>query len=170
MGGLGTVVEFTRAVVEGSQTPEVKVDRAGGDAVTAYHFAPPGDDSQPLPSDLAYLGEDVGAGNAQALGYQDPETPPLAGPGEKRIYARSGAGVASCEVWLKADGSVVVKNDAGSLELAPDGAATLANQLGSIALDAAGNVTATTPTGTYGAGTHLHPTPFGPSGPPMPGT
>jgi hypothetical protein len=169
-GFLGDVVEFTRAVVSGAQAPEVRVDRGGDDAVTGGHFSAPGDDSQPLPGDVAYMGDDDGAGNAQALGYQDPKTAPKAALGEKRIYARSGAGTACCEVWLKADGSVLVRNDAGSLELAPDGAATLANDQGSIELDAAGKVTVITPLGSFGADSHTHTTPFGPSGPPMPGT
>jgi hypothetical protein len=153
VGSLGDVVEFTRAVVEGKQTPEVKVDRGGGDAITAYHFAPAGDDSPPLPSDVAYLGDDQGTGNAQALGYQDPDSLPVAGVGEKRIYSRSAPGVVACEVWLKANGTLVLKN-----------------LLGSIELDLAGNVTVTTPLGTFGAATHVHPSPFGPTGPPIPGT
>jgi hypothetical protein len=170
MGFLAAVVEFLRSTVDGAHAPEAKVDRGDGDGVTAYHFAPPGDDSQPLAGDVAYLGGDEGTGNAQALGYQDPATEPLAGPGEKRIYARSGPGVAVCEVWLKADGTVTVTNGTATFELAPDGAVSVGNGQGSIDVDAAGIVTATTPHGTFGAGTHAHTTPFGPSGPPMPGT
>jgi hypothetical protein len=170
VGSLGDVKEFTRSVVEGKQTPEVKVDRGGDDAISAYHFAPAGDDSQPLPSDLAYLGEDTGTGNAQALGYQDPDSAPVAGAGEKRIYARSGPGVVACEIWLKADGTVLLKNAQGSLELTVDGTARLSNALGSLELAAAGGATVTTPLGTFGATTHMHTSPFGPTGPPIPGT
>jgi len=164
------VVEFTRSAIAGAQASEVKLDRGGEDAVTAYHFAPPGDDSQPLPGDVAYLGDDEGAGTGQALGYQDPRTAPLAGAGDKRIYARSGAGVASCQVWLKADGSVLISNDQGAVELKPDGTALVSNAQGSIELAASGAVTVTTPLGTFGADTHMHTTPFGPSGGPIPGT
>jgi len=146
-------VEFTRSVVDGKQAPEVKVDRGGGDAISAYHFAPAGDDSPPLPSDVAYLGDDQGTGNAQALGYQDPDSAPVAGEGEKRIYSRSGPGVVACEVWCKADGTLLLKN-----------------LLGSIELDLLGNVTVTTPLGSFGAATHSHLSPFGPTGPPIPGT
>lgn len=187
MGFLATVLEFTRSVVDGAQAPEVKVDRGGGDAVTGYHFAPPGDDAQPLKSDVAYLGRTEGKGTAQVLGYQDPANAGLAGPGERRLYARSADGTVVAQLWLKADGTVVLSNDLGSVELAADGtitatngqasaalaidgAASLSNALGGIAVDAAGNVTATTPLGTFGAGTHLHPSPFGPTGPPMSGT
>lgn len=187
MGSLGDVKEFTRSVVEGKQTPEVKVDRGGGDAITAYHFASPGDDSQPLPTDVAYLGEDTGTGNAQALGYQDPDTAPVAGAGEKRIYARSGPGVVACAVYLQKDGSVLlsnaqgsleltvdgtarVTNAGGSLELGSDGSVSASNPLGGIAVDAAGNVTWKTPLGNYGAATHQHVSAMGPTGPPIPGT
>jgi hypothetical protein len=92
--------------VAGAQAPEAKVDRGGGDSITAYHFSAPGDDSQPLPGDVAFVAEDEGAGNGQIVGYQDPKTSPAAGVGEKRIYSRSGPGVVAAEVWLKADGSI----------------------------------------------------------------
>jgi len=170
VGFVATVVEFLRSVVDGAQAPEVKADRGGDDTVTGYHFASPGDDSQPLAGDAAYFGDDTGSGNAQALGYQDPTSTPKAGPGEKRIYSRSGPGVMACEVWLKADGSLAIVNAAGSITLAADGSSEMVNPLGSVALDAAGIVTFTTPLGTFGAGTHTHLSPFGPTGPPIPGT
>jgi hypothetical protein len=187
LGYLGEVVEFTRTVIEGKQTPEAKVDRGGGDAVTAHHFANPGDDSQPLPTDVAYVGDDQGTGNGQVLGYQDPETAPVAGAGEKRIYARSGAGAVACAVWLKADGAIVVdnpqgsvelkadgslllSNPQGSVELASDGSISAGNALGSIKVDAAGSVSWTTPLGTNVAATHMHGSPFGPTTAPIPGT
>lgn len=170
MGFLAKVVEFRRTVVEGAQAPECTIDRDGDETATAAHLAPPGDDAPPLPGDIAYLGDDAGAGAAQIAGYQDPASAGVAAAGEKRIYSRSGPGVVVAEVWLKADGTLVAKNAAGSLELGPDGAARLVNELGSIELDAAGNVTANTPLGSFGAATHMHTTPFGPSGPPIAGT
>lgn len=204
MGFLATIVEFLRSEVNGAPTPEAKVDRGGDDTVTGYHFAPPGDDAQPLPGDVAYLGDDLGAGNAQILGYQDPKNAGVAGKGERRLYARSADGASINQIWLKADGSVLVSNDQGSIELgadgtitvqngqasaeiAPDGAVALANgqataqlgsdgscslsnSLGGVDVDASGNVTFTTPLGTFGAGTHMHISPFGPTGAPIPGT
>jgi hypothetical protein len=171
VGFVADVLEFLRSIVDGAQTPEVKVDRGGGDTATGYHFACPGDDSRPLAGDDAYLADDEGAGNRQAVGYRDQRSTPKAGAGEKRIYSRSAPGVMAAEVWLKADGTIVVTNAIGvALQLAPSGAASVSNALGSIDLDAAGNVTATTPLGTFGAGTHGHNSPFGPIGPPIPGT
>lgn len=128
MGFVAEVLEFLRSTVEGVQAPEVKADRGGGDTVTGYHFAAPGDDSQPLAGDPAYFGDDTGTGNAQALAYQDPDSTPKAAAGEKRIYSRSGPGVLACDVWLKADGSVVIENASGSMTLAADGAITLATE------------------------------------------
>lgn len=170
MGFLATVVEFLRSTVEGVPTPEAKVDRGGDDTITGYHFAPPGDDSQPLAGDVAYLGDDQGAGNAQILGYQDPKNAGVAGPGERRLYARSTDGTVVSQVWLKADGSILASNDQGSAQLAPDGTITLQNATGSVEIDAAGNVTFKTPLGTFGAATHQHLSPFGPTGAPIPGT
>jgi hypothetical protein len=168
-GVLGDVVEFLRSVIGGKQAPEAKVDRGGGDAITAYHFASPGDDSQPLPGDVAYLAPDDGTGTAHILGYQDPETTPVAEAGEKRIYARSGPGTLACEVWLKADGSVVISNDVGSVTLGPGGTLRAENSLASAELTTSG-FTVQTLLGTFGATTHTHTTPWGPSGPPIPGT
>lgn len=171
MGFLAKVVSFARASVAGAQTPECIVDRDGGDTVTAHHFTAPGDDAPPLPGDVAYLGDDAGAGAAQIVGYQDPATAGVALPGERRIYSRSAPGVVAVSLWLKADGTITASNPGGAvLELAPDGSARVGNALGSFAVDPAGAVTWTTPLGTNGAATHTHPTPFGPSGPPIPGT
>lgn len=171
MGFLASVISFARTVVDGSPAPEVTADRGGDEVVTGHHFGAPGDDAPPLPGDLVYLGDDSGAGAAQAVGYQDPATPGLAAPGERRIYSRSAPGAVAVELWLKADGSLVATNVAGGvLELGVDGSGRVGNALGELALDAAGNVTWTTPLGTNGAATHSHATPFGPSGPPIPGT
>jgi hypothetical protein len=152
-GSLGEVVEFVRVITNGQQTPEAKIDLGADDAATAGHFSAVGDDSYPLLGDLVYLGDGTGAGSAEILGYQDPTTLPKATAGEKRIYSRSGPGVVACEVHLKSDGTVVVSNTLGRLELLPDG-----------------NVTVTTPLGSYGVATHVHGSPFGPTTAPIPNT
>jgi hypothetical protein len=204
MGRLASVVEFLRNNDQGTPTPEVKCDAGDGDPSTAGHFSPPGTDAQPLAVDVAYLGEDLGRGNEQALGYQDPKNAGVAGPGEHRIYSRASDGTIKAAIWLKADGSIVVSNDAGSVELGADGglsigagqataelgadgsislssgAATaelgadgsidLSNGKGGVAVDAAGKVKFTTPLGTFGADSHMHGSPFGPTTGPIPGT
>jgi hypothetical protein len=153
MGSLGAVVSFERATTAGEQTPEVRIDRGGDEPLTAGHYTPPGVDAAPLPGDNAYAGDDVGAGVAQVTGYQDPLTPPLSAAGEVRVYSRALPGVAAAEVWAKADGTLILRNPLGSVELAPTG-----------------KVTITTPLGAFGADSHAHLSPFGPTGGPIPGT
>lgn len=172
MGILARVVAFARTVVEGARAPEVRVDDGSGAVRTPYHFSAPGDDSQPLPGDIAHVAPAAGAGFGSAVGYQDPSTEPRAGGGEKRIYARSGPGVVACEVFLRADGSLVLSNPAGSVELAPDGALVLRNALASLELSAAGTASLRTILGTFGLDTHAHLAPPGGglTGPPTPGS
>lgn len=170
MGFLAVVSEFLRSVTGGAPTPEVKCDLGGDEAVTGYHFGPPGIDAPPLPKDLVYLGEDEGRGNAQALAYQDPKNPGLAAGGEFRVYARASDGTIKGSVWLKGDGSILIATGSAVGELGADGAISLGNGSGNLAIDAAGNVTATTPLGTFGSGTHMHASPFGPTAGPIPGT
>lgn len=188
MGFLAEVLSFTRSVIAGAKAPETKVTRGGNDTLTAYHFSAPGDDSQPLPGDVAYVGIDTGQGNAQALGYQDPQTEPVAGPGEKRIYSRSGPGALAADIWLgsdgairieneqasvevKADGAIRIGNEKASFEIKADGAMILKNGFGSIELDVAGKINLKTPTGSYGFDTHIHSVPAAPgvSAPPTVG-
>jgi hypothetical protein len=170
MGFLATVVEFLRSSDQGVPTPEVKFDPGDADTSTGGHFAPPGTDAPPLPGDVGYLGDDVGRGNAQALGYQDTKNPGIASGGEHRLYSRAADGSVMAEVWLKGDGSITLTAPQASAVLGPDGAIELSNAHGGLSIDAAGNVVATTPLGTFGAGTHGHNSPFGPIGPPIPGT
>lgn len=172
MGLLATVIAFTRSVVAGAQTPEAKLTAGGDETLTAGHFSSPGDDAHPLPGDVVFVSDDEGQGNGQIVGYQDPKTSPVAAAGEKRIYARSAPGVVAAEVWLKADGTLLLKNAVTTLELKPSGEATVGNAVGSIKLDGSGLVTFTAPLplGSVGSHTHTHTTPFGPSGPPIPNT
>ncbi len=172
MGILARVVSFLRARVDGAEAAEVGVDLGGDDTPTALHFCAPGVDAAPLPGDVATLEPGSGKGAVDAVGYQDPSTPGKARPGEVRLYARSGPGAVAVELWLESDGTLVARNPVVGAELAlgPDGSVRAGNALGELAVDPAGVVTWSTPLGQNGAGTHTHATPFGPSGPPIPGT
>jgi prophage tail gpP-like protein len=121
MGLIAQVKSFTRRVVEGVRFSDVKVDPGGGANITGQHFADAGDDSHPLPTDYALLVKTRQSGVYAPAGYADTINTPKATAGEKRIYARNAAGVAVNEVWLKADGSVIISNDNGSIELKTDG-------------------------------------------------
>jgi hypothetical protein len=94
---------------------DVVVDRGASDNVTAEQHLAPGVDARPLPGDTAALQPCSGTGNSQCLGYSDPVAANRkAADGEHRIYGRNAAGVAVCEVYAKADGSIVIAslNDA----------------------------------------------------------
>ena len=80
------------------------------------------------------------------------------------------AGNGQVRVSLAATGAIELTNPSGSVKLTDAGAIELANATGSVKIDASGNVTFTTPLGTFGAATHTHASPFGPTGLPLPGT
>lgn len=142
---------------------DIQVDPGGGAIVSATDFGPAGDDSPPLPGDLAAVSRSSGTGREHVTGYHDPNNDRVALDGEKRIYGRDANGNIVGEAHIKRDGSVVVTNQSGAIvTLNPDGSVSV-------------NGGKVTPTGDYitAAGvsldTHVHPTALGPSGPPTPG-
>lgn len=138
MNEVAEILAFERIADEDGRASDVKSD-LGGRTITATHFADPGDDSRPLPTDFVALSSAPGAGVKQAVGYLDPKTEPAAGPGEKRIYSRSGPGTVAAVVWLKNDGTVVIENAAGgTIEMASSGDVTI----NGVTIDAAGNISA----------------------------
>lgn len=123
MGRIGIVLSFERRVLpNGVQISEVKCDPGGGYNTTPAHYSAPGDDSFPLESDLILLVPSVRTGSSGVSGYVDPKLVPVAEAGDKRIYARDSEGASICEVWLKNDGSIDIKNGTGlfTLEAAGD--------------------------------------------------
>lgn len=140
MGLIARVLSFVRVTRNGAKITDVKASPGGRPNVTAEHFASPGDDSYPLPTDYAYLAPAPRKGRQAALGYVDPLNTPKAGQGDKRIYARDGAGTVVAEAWLKNTGEVLLDNDNGSMTLSPDGSITLLNGAGSVTLSAAGAI------------------------------
>ena len=134
MGLIAAVIAFARR----TDHSETTVDPGGGSNITADHFANPGDDSYPLDTDFAAVVSNGRTGGGAAVGYADPITTKKAGPGEKRIYARDAAGAVVCEIWLQSDGTIVVQNDNGGMELAPNGSVNI----NGVIIDAAGDITA----------------------------
>jgi hypothetical protein len=112
-GKLAKVVSFERRGAE----EDVVVDTGGGALVTAAHLGGAGEDSPPLPGDVASLDDSSGTGNQQVTGYHDPLNTGKADDGEKRIYGRNAAGEVVAEVWLKGDGTVLVQGKIGDNEL-----------------------------------------------------
>ena len=134
---ISKLLSFTRVVKNEANVSDVKVDPGGGANITTEHFAPPGDDSFPLPDDYV-LGVDVPrSGSKAAAGYIDPKNTPKANEGDKRIYGRKADGISVNEVWLKNDGSVLVSNDNGSILLKQNGDINL----NGVIIDTNGNIT-----------------------------
>lgn len=126
MGWVGKILSFTRVSRNNAKISDVKVDPGGGPLVTAEHYAPAGDDSQPLTTDYALAVDVLSTGGAAITGYVDPINDPKAQPGDKRIYGRDAdTGAVVVEVWLKSDGTAVVSNNEGSITLRPDGGLVL---------------------------------------------
>jgi hypothetical protein len=136
MGRLARVISFARTAVSGKKVTDVKSDLGGGDVLNGQHFAPVGDDSMPLPDDYVALIPLARQRGAAAVGYLDPKANQTAGAGEKRIYSRDGSGAQVAQVWLRADGTVVVNNGAGMITMAPAGTINL----NGVEIDPSGNI------------------------------
>lgn len=174
MGLIGKLLDFVRGEDGDAKIADVTIDPGGGANLTVPHYSCPGDDSQPLPDDFVAASESTGSGNAMAVGYLDPKNAGEAAAGEKRIYARDSAGDPVVWVWLKNDGSAIIDNGSGSIELGADGVVTI----NGATIDTNGNISTpgevtakdAAPATQVGLSTHLHLTIGGPSDPPTGGT
>lgn len=175
-GSVAHVVDAKRTTTDGVPGVDVRVDLGGGHIVTAEHFGDLGDDSLPLPGDVAIIVPGDGTGTWQIVGYGDPATLTKAGAGEKRVYSRSAPGVAAAHVWAKADGTIVIEGllSGGKIEMDLLGVI----DLNGVKIDKSGNLSApgevtamaATPATAVNLSTHQTPSPMGPLGPPLPGT
>lgn len=148
MGRIARILSFVRSEINGAKVSDVKSDPGGGPNTTSQHFQPAGDDAHPLPGDYVATSAAAGTGRETAVGYLDPGNKQKAGPGEKRLYARGGDGAQVCEVWLKADGSVLIQNETGSTVLNPDGSVVTTNEGGVMTFAANGSFSVTNAAGS----------------------
>lgn len=127
MGLRARILEIVQAVRNGLTVLDVRSDPGGGAAVTGVHFSAPGDDARALPGDYVELSRlERSNGAYQVLGYIDGANAPQAAAGEKRIYSRNAAGAVQASVWLKADGSILIANAAGTrIEVKTDNEVTI---------------------------------------------
>lgn len=116
MARVALVISFERVTEDGAHGADLKVDPSSA-PIMVQHFAPAGDDSQPLKDDFALLDEDEDS----AVGYADTRNAGVAGPGEKRIYARASDATVKVHLHLKSDGSAILTNENGQIELKTDG-------------------------------------------------
>lgn len=163
---ISRLLSFSRVTADnGAKLSEAKIDTGGGANVTGEHFATPGSDSHPLPNDTLLAVHVRRSGGLVVVGYIDTENEGKAGPGEWRAYARNSDGEPVVEVWLKSDGSAVVDNGAGAIELKPNGDIDLNGAI----IDSAGLLTVTD-AAIAGVlfSTHVHTSaaPGSPTGPP----
>lgn len=141
MGMIARVLSFVRATRKnGAAASDVKVDTGGGANATAEHYGAPGDDGVPLPGDYAVTVSTVRGGGLAVVAYLDPKTAGVAGPGERRLYARNAAGAVSVSLFLQASGAATLSNGGGSLTLGADGKVTI----NGVTIDPDGTIT--TPT------------------------
>lgn len=125
MSRVAQVLSVERLQDDGGHGVDVKADPGGEAAVLAPMFADPGDDALPLPGDFVALEDSSGTGVEQATGFADVRNAGKAKPGEKRIYARSSSGAVKIELYLRGDGTLLIGNGKGAIELAADGTVTI---------------------------------------------
>lgn len=119
MGGIiATSLQFIRRVRGSASWPTLKIEDRKGDNNIVEMFQDAGDDSPPLPGDNVALIDSQRQGGRLSVGVIDHKNPGVAIAGEKRIYARDSAGDIVSELHLKTDGSLVLKNTAGTYTLA----------------------------------------------------
>lgn len=133
MGLIARVLSFLRDSSEGDNYSEVKIDPDGtptdsgeeGPNLTGELFGPGGTDAPPLPQDYAVAVGVPGTGRVAIVGFLDPKNAGIAEGGEWRVYGRDAAGNPNgSEIYLKRDGSVVLSNQFGSVEISPLGIVT----------------------------------------------
>lgn len=167
------VLAVERAVDDdGTPIVNVQVDAGGGAVSTVELALAPGDDSLPLPGDVAATVDDGSTGGEFAVGFQDTKNPGTSANGEKRFYGRSPDGKVVNEYWLKGDGSVRCSNDKGSFELGADGTI----DLNGVKISPQGEITAPLEVTAMASAapvklsTHTHIDAMGGTAPPTPGT
>jgi hypothetical protein len=84
---------------------------------------PPGFDGRPLKDDLLLQVPGTATGEPAGAGCLDlQETGHHAGEGEARMYAREAQGTLAGEIWVKADGSILITPKSGKRCKVGDGA------------------------------------------------
>lgn len=173
-------------MVEVEGDGNVRVNLGGDDLVTAEGFAGAGDDAPPLPGDSVALAEGVGSGGHQVAGYDDTTAKTAAG-GERRMYARDPNGAVVAEVHARGDGSIEITSlisGGAQVTVKPDGTVVISGATeitGDLDVDGTtritgdadvdGEVKAKASGGQFVTLTGLMiPSPFGPLGPPIPGS
>lgn len=124
MGFISILRQWATRDRGGETFSEATATGTGGATSTAQYFQPTGEDSQPLPGDYLVTLGGRGAG-AAVVGCKDSKVTHQAGPGEVRRYARKANGDQAVELWLKANGSAIIRNSKGAIVLNADGSVNI---------------------------------------------
>jgi len=125
MGRLGKVIKsfIDKLSGSGSNAQFSSVEEFAGDQRTAQAFGPCNEDFSPPESCRTFdvpIGKD--RGYLLSIAYHNQLINPVAVHGEKRIFSTNQAGdTVMSEVFLKQDGSVLIKNSLGSFEMKVSG-------------------------------------------------
>ena len=137
MGRLARVISFLQGSVNGRQVSDVTLDPGGEAFITAEQFTNSGEDAHPLDKDIAVTVFIERIGGEVTVGYIDPNNDAVSDPGEKRIYARDLGGASVVDLHLKNDGSAVLDNGNGFIELQANGTVNINGML----IDSTGKLT-----------------------------
>lgn len=170
MGRIGQVLSFLKITRGDAKTYDAKVNLAPNINVTVDHFTSAGDDSIPMSSDYCALIARRDEGRFSSVGYIDPKNQQKSNIGDKRIYARDSNGDEIIELWLKNDGSAILSNGIGSIQLLANGTVNI----NGVTIDTSGNISTPASINTPSAivngkelaeHTHISASPGSPTGP-----
>lgn len=165
MGRIAEVQTTRRVADADGEGLDVQCDPGGGANVTAPVFGPPGTDAVPLPGDFVALEDSTGTGAEQATGFADVRLTGRAQPGEVRLYARKVDGSLAIELWLKADGTLVI-GSGGDVTI---NGVTITAQ-GEVRAPGEVTAMASSPATSVSLSAHIHGSNTGPTAPPIKGT
>lgn len=140
MGLIARVLEYLpggSARTERDDGPWARVD-PGGLPLHVEHLSAAGDDSPPLPDDLAGIVDALQTGGAFVAGYRPPAGEVVSLPGEVRRFGRDEDGKRVNSFRLRRDGSIELEALGGSITLKRGGATITINADGSIELEDSG--------------------------------
>jgi len=126
MGRIGKVIKSYIAKLSGSSTDaqHSSVEEFAGDQRTVQIFGPCNEDFAP-PENCKTLNIPLGRGRGflVSVAYHNQKIAPVAIHGERRLYSTNQAGdTIMTEVFLKQDGTLLIKNDNASIAITPAGA------------------------------------------------
>lgn len=124
MGRIGEYLSRAVEAVRDVSLSRVKAALGGGETVVTEHFQPPGEDSAGLPGDWTLHVRVPRNGGYATVGVVT-GLEPKAGPGEVRRYARDSDGEEVVSFWLKSDGSAIMENENGAIQLKANGEADI---------------------------------------------